>query len=64
MAALARPDAELRELARRARERTLAEHTADRRARELVAAIEGAAAGTAAAGALHAPNAALAAAEG
>ncbi len=45
MAALARPDAELREIARRARERTLDEHTADRRARELVAAIESAAGG-------------------
>lgn len=40
-AALALGDAELRAVARRARERTLAEHTADRRAAELVAAVEG-----------------------
>ena len=63
LAALARPDAELRALARRARERTLAEHTADRRARELVAAIEGAAAPGGPNGS-NTPNAALAAAEG
>ncbi len=65
LAALDRPDAELRGIARRARERTLAEHTADRRARELVAAIEGAmpnAAPGAAPPALAAPS--LAAAEG
>lgn len=42
LAALALGDGELRALARRARERTLAEHTADRRAAELVAAVEGA----------------------
>ncbi len=42
--ALDRPDAELRALARRARERTLDEHTASRRALELVAALEAAAA--------------------
>ncbi|HEY0778535.1 MAG TPA: glycosyltransferase [Gemmatirosa sp.] len=40
LAALARPDAELRAIAARARERTLDEHTADRRARTLVAALE------------------------
>jgi spore maturation protein CgeB len=43
LAALALGDAELAAVARRARERTLAEHTADRRAAELVAAVEGAA---------------------
>ncbi len=42
LAALALGDDELRAVARRARERTLAEHTADRRAAELVAAVEGA----------------------
>jgi spore maturation protein CgeB len=42
LAALALGDDELRAVARRARERTLAEHTADRRAAELVAALEGA----------------------
>ena len=41
LAALDRPDAELRAIAARARARTLDEHTADRRARDLVAAIEG-----------------------
>ena len=41
-AALALGDAELAAVARRARERTLAEHTAERRAAELVAAVEGA----------------------
>lgn len=40
LAALDRPDAELATLARRARERTLAEHSAARRAREMVAALE------------------------
>jgi spore maturation protein CgeB len=51
-AALALGGEELARAARRARERTLAEHTADRRARELVAAVEGAGApaGAAAAG--------------
>ena len=44
LAALALGDAELAAVARRARERTLAEHTADRRAAELVAAVEGASA--------------------
>jgi spore maturation protein CgeB len=42
IAALETSDAELNRIARAARERTLAEHTADRRACELVAAIEGA----------------------
>ena len=42
LAALALGGAELAAVARRARERTLAEHTADRRAAELVAAVEGA----------------------
>ena len=42
MAALERSDEELSRIARAARERTLAEHTADRRASELIAAIEGA----------------------
>lgn len=41
LAALALGSAELAAVARRARERTLAEHTAARRAAELVAAIEG-----------------------
>ncbi len=40
MAALDTPDAELAAIARRARERTLAEHTAQRRAREMVMAFE------------------------
>ena len=59
LAALALGDAELAAVARRARERTLAEHTADRRAAELVAAVE------ASAGPAPAPAAepALAAAE-
>ena len=43
MAALDASDAELDALARRARERTLAEHTAQRRARQMVAAFEEAA---------------------
>ena len=43
MAALDTSDAELDAIARRARERTLAEHTAQRRAREMVAAFEAAA---------------------
>lgn len=38
--ALALPDAELAAIARRARERTLDEHTASRRARDMVAAFE------------------------
>jgi spore maturation protein CgeB len=42
MAALETSDEELQRIARAARERTLAEHTADRRAAQLVAAIEGA----------------------
>ncbi|MBV9144789.1 MAG: glycosyltransferase family 1 protein, partial [Acidobacteria bacterium] len=42
IAALKRPDAELAEMALRARERTLDEHTGDRRARELIAALESA----------------------
>ena len=46
MAALDMPDAELAAVARRARERCLAEHTARRRAREMVAALESAAAPT------------------
>ena len=59
LAALALGDAELAAVARRARERTLAEHTADRRAAELIAAVE------ASAGPAPAPAAepALAAAE-
>jgi spore maturation protein CgeB len=40
IAALERPDDELRRIARRARERTLAEHTADRRAVELERILE------------------------
>ena len=40
MAALDLPDAALLAIARRARERTLAEHTAQQRAREMVAAFE------------------------
>ena len=40
LAALDLPDSELRAVARRARERTLDEHTADRRAGELVALLE------------------------
>lgn len=44
MAALDLPGAELDRIARRARERTLSEHTAARRAREMVAALEGVAA--------------------
>ncbi len=40
LAALDTSDAELAALARRARERTLAEHTAQRRARQMVAAFE------------------------
>lgn len=43
LAALDLPDAERDAIARRARERTLAEHTADRRAREMIAAFESAA---------------------
>lgn len=42
LAALDATDAELAAIARRARERCLAEHTAERRARELVAALESA----------------------
>jgi spore maturation protein CgeB len=45
MAALALPDAELGVIARRARERTLAEHSAARRARQMVDAFEQARAG-------------------
>jgi len=45
--ALARDDAELAAIARRARERTLDEHTADHRAAELIAALEAAASPTA-----------------
>lgn len=41
--ALELPDSELAQIAQRARERTLAEHTGEHRARELVAAIEQAA---------------------
>jgi spore maturation protein CgeB len=41
-AALATPEAELRGIARRARERVLAEHSAARRSRELVDLLEGA----------------------
>ena len=41
--ALRLPDSELAQIAQRARERTLAEHTGEHRARELVAAIEQAA---------------------
>lgn len=44
LAALDLPQAELDRIARRARERTLAEHTAARRAREMVTALEGVAA--------------------
>ena len=40
MAAMDLPDATLAAMARRARERTLAEHTAARRARQMVAAFE------------------------
>ena len=40
MAALDLPDGTLATIARRARERTLAEHTAQQRAREMVAAFE------------------------
>ena len=40
MAALALPDSTLAAIARRARDRTLAEHTAQQRAREMVAAFE------------------------
>jgi spore maturation protein CgeB len=40
--ALERPPRELAQIGRRARERALTEHTADRRARELVALLEGA----------------------
>ncbi len=43
LAAMDRPDAELAAIARRARERTLAEHTATRRAAEMVLAFEAAA---------------------
>ncbi len=43
LAALAMPDGALDAIARRARERVLDEHTATRRAREMVAAFEGAA---------------------
>ena len=42
MQALALPDGELAAIARRARDRTLDEHTAARRATEMVAAFEGA----------------------
>ncbi len=42
LAVLDMPDAELAAVARRARERCLAEHTAQRRAREMVAALESA----------------------
>ncbi|HEV2148076.1 MAG TPA: glycosyltransferase [Longimicrobiaceae bacterium] len=45
LAALRMPQEELERIARRARERTLDEHTADRRARELEAALEAAFAG-------------------
>jgi len=43
LSALELPDSELTQIAQRARERTLAEHTGEHRARELVAAIEQAA---------------------
>ncbi len=42
IAAMTLPDTERDAIARRARERTLAEHTAARRAREMIAAFEGA----------------------
>ena len=38
--AIARPDSELQEIAARARERTLSEHTGEQRARELIRVIE------------------------
>ncbi|MGG5809380.1 CgeB family protein [Falsiroseomonas sp. CW058] len=41
LAALDLPEAEIRRIARRARDRTLAEHAGDRRAAELEAALEG-----------------------
>ena len=41
LAALDLSDAELKRIARNARERTLAEHTSDKRAAELLAAVEG-----------------------
>jgi spore maturation protein CgeB len=44
VAAIERDDAELRRIAAAARERTLAQHTADQRARELIAALDAAAA--------------------
>jgi spore maturation protein CgeB len=49
IAALDRPDAELAAMARRARERTLEEHTAERRAATLLTLLEEAGAATAAA---------------
>jgi spore maturation protein CgeB len=47
LAAIDLPDAELAAIARRARERTLDEHTAARRAREMVAAFSAAMTGVA-----------------
>nr|WP_249810934.1 glycosyltransferase [Bradyrhizobium sp. 164] len=44
-AALAMPDAELQRIARRGRERTMDQHTSDKRANELVALLERAASG-------------------
>jgi spore maturation protein CgeB len=55
LAALDQDDATLRRVAARARERTLAEHTAERRARELVDALAGARAATTAESAADAP---------
>jgi len=40
LAALATPDAELQRIARRARERTMDQHTSDKRARELISLLE------------------------
>ena len=45
LAALAMPDAELQRIARRGRERTMDQHTSDKRANELVAILERAASG-------------------
>ncbi|MGY4363448.1 spore maturation protein CgeB [Bradyrhizobium sp. i1.3.6] len=45
LAALALPDAELQRIARRGRERTMDQHTSDKRANELVALLERAASG-------------------
>jgi spore maturation protein CgeB len=57
LAALRMPAEELERIARRARERTLDEHTAERRVRELEAALDAAAAGRDAFGAVEAPEA-------